>query len=120
MRHFGGAGRFADSVYDRNTPQFKTGGAGEAYTTGKGYSSNEERLTSEALSAQLDVDPEELRARRWPGAPVLFPPRLIGERTQPTLDDVVQVDRRYPDSSAQFSGSSGGYSGSSVPSIGWW
>lgn len=115
---FGGAGRFADSVYDRNSPAQQS--AGEAYTTGKGYSSNEERLVSEALSSQLDIDPEELRARRWPSAPPLFRPKYIGPRAEPTIEDVVQVDRRYPDSSAQFSGTSGGYSGSSVPSIGWW
>lgn len=120
MRHFGGAGRFADSVYDRNAPQFKTGGAGEAYVSGAGYSSNEERLTSEALAAQTDIDPELLRIARPKARGPLFPPRLVGERTQPTIDDVVQVDRRYPDSSAEFSGSSGGYSGTAVPSIGWW
>lgn len=118
MRHFGGAGRFADSVHDRNAPGQQ--GAGEAYVSGAGYSSNEERLVSEALAAQTAIDPEILRARRWVNAPALFPPRFFGPRTAVTISDVVQVDRRYPDSSAQFSGSSGGYSGTSVPSIGWW
>lgn len=108
--------RFPDSVYDRNAP----GQAGYAAVSSSGYSSNEERLVSQALAAQTAVDPEALRALRPSSRTPLFPPRFIGERTQPTIDDIVEVDRRYPDSSSQFSGTSGGYSGSSAPSLGVW
>lgn len=106
------AGRYSDTVYDRNAP-----GAGDPYVA---YSSNEERLVSQALASQTAVDRDAVRALQPAGRGPLFPPRFIGPRTEPTLDDVVVVDRRYPDSSAQFSGTSGGYSGTSVPSIGWW
>jgi hypothetical protein len=110
------AGRYSDTVYDRNAPGAQS--AGEAYVS---YGSNEERLVTQALTTQrMDVDPALLGAQANPAPARLFPPRFVGERTQPTIDDVVVVDRRYPDSSAQFSGTSGGYAGSSVPSIGWW
>jgi hypothetical protein len=112
------AGRYADTRYDPNAPGAQS--AGYAAVSSSGYSSNEERLVSEALLAQTEVDPELLRTMRPSSRSPLFPPRFVGERTQPTLDDVVMVDRSYPDSSAQFSGSSGGYSGSSTPSLGWW
>jgi len=107
--------RDRDTVYDRNAP-----GQQRLGYSGAGFSSNEERLVSEALMAQQDIDPELLRQVSSPPPERLFPPRFVGERTQPGIQDVVQVDRRYPDSSAQFSGTSGGYSGTSVPSIGWW
>jgi hypothetical protein len=111
----GGAGRYADGVYDRNAPGQRS--AGEAYVSASGYSSNEERLVSEAMSSAL-APSAIIRANNQQR--VLFPPRFIGERTQPGIGDVIQVDRRYPDSSAQFSGTSGGYAGSSTPSLGWW
>jgi len=115
----GPAGRHADSVYDRNAPGFRDGM--EAYVSGSGFSSNEERLVTEALRAVTDIDPDQLRAMRPAvAATPLFPPRFGYRIGQPTIDDVVQVDRRYPDSSAALSGSSGGYSGSSTPSLGWW
>ena len=103
----------ADGVYDRNAP-----GAGYPYLR-PGYDSNEERLVTEAFAAQR-MPAELLRATVDPPPEKLFPPRFIGERTQPGILDVVQVDRRYPDSSAQFSGTSGGYTASSAPSLGWW
>lgn len=107
--------RYADSVYDHNAP----GQAGYAYVK-SGYDSNEERLTSQALAAAL-TPADVLRAIRPPTARTpLFPARQGLSRPPIGIADVITVDRRYPDSSAQFSGSSGSYAGSTGPSLGWW
>lgn len=107
------ASRYADGVYDKNAP----GLAGYAAVSSSGYSSNEERLVSIALQAQ-SAPAEQLRVTSQPRN--LFPPRFGYGTSQPTIVDIVNVDRRYPDSSAQFSGTSGGFSGSATPSLGWW
>lgn len=117
--------RYTDTVYDHNSPTAQNrakgaGGPDDPYVSSRGYSSNEERLTSAALAAVLSSPADEIReirpnfARRTP----LFPDRFIGPRTQPTINDVVDMSRRYPDSSAEFSGSSGGYQGTVSPSLG--
>ncbi len=115
----GAAGKYADTVYDRNAPGQRD--AGYAYVSASGYSSNEERLVDQALASQLAMGPDQIRAIRptFARAP-LFPPRFGYSETEIGISDVIQVDRRYPDSSAQFSGQSGGFSGSSTPSLGWW
>src|SRR4051794_19469789 len=114
----GAAGKYADTVYDRNAPGQRD--AGYAYVSASGFSSNEERLVDQALAAVL-VPAEVIRSMR-PAQPrtALFPPRFGYPATELGISDVIQVDRRYPDSSAQFSGTSGGYAGSSSPSLGWW
>lgn len=110
------SGRYADTVYDRNAPGQQSLQEGVR----PGYASNEERLVGEAYAAQAGLDREAVRAMRPARPGALFPPRYVGPRTALGIDDVIRVDRRYPDSSAQFSGTSGGYAGTSVPSIGWW
>lgn len=112
----GAASRHADSVYNRDAPGVRDGAY--AYVSASGYSSNEERLVDQALQA-ASIPSEVIRAGGM-NTRQLFPPKWVGERTQPGIEDVVEVDRRYPDSSAQFSGQSGSYSGSSGPSLGWW
>ena len=107
------ATRYADGVYDKNAP----GLAGYAAVSSSGYSSNEERLVSIALQAQ-SAPADQLRVTTQPRN--LFPPRFGYPTTELTIRDVVNVDRRYPDSSAQFSGTNGGMAGSSSPSLGWW
>lgn len=109
------ASRHADTVYNKNAP----GLAGYAAVSSTGYSSNEERLVSESLLAQT-VPSEVLRGVRPAFLGPLLPPRFGYDRTPPGIMEVVEVDRRYPDSSAQFSGRSGGYTGSSTPALGWW
>ena len=113
-----GAGRYADSVYDRNAPGFHDGSY--AYVSGSGYTSNEERLLDQALAAQL-VPGDELRGIRPAFArQPLFPPRFGYPQGEIGIAQVIDVDRRYPDSSAATSGTSGSYSGTSTPSLGWW
>lgn len=114
--------RYTDTVYDQNSPTMQNrrrGSAGpdDPYVSSRGYSSNEERLTSLALASALDTPADILRTNTPTRGP-LFPPRFVGPRTQPTIYDVVHVDRMYPDSSAQFSGSSGSYTSTSTPSMG--
>lgn len=109
------ASRHADTVYAKGAP----GQAGYAAVSPSGYSSNEERLVSESLLSQT-VASEVLREVRPASLGPLFPPRFGYDRTPPGIQDVIQVDRRYPDSSAQFSGRSGSYSGSATPALGVW
>lgn len=113
------AGRFADGRYDRNAPGSVR--AGDAFVDPSGYSSNEQRLTALALAAQLGPTADELRGLRprFAKAP-LFPPRFGYPQDVIGIEDVIQVDRRYPDSSAETSGNSGSYAGSTAPSLGWW
>lgn len=111
-------GRYTDGVYDHNAPgQQGLAKAGYAYLERPGYNSNEERLTSIALAT--NTVPSEV-LRNAGAARNLFPPRFGYDRTVPGIRDVVEVDRRYPDSSAAFSGSSGSYTGTSTPSLGTW
>lgn len=111
------ASRYADGVYDRNAPGQQD--AGYAYVK-SGYDSNEERLTSQALAA-AQTPAEILRGIRpaFARAP-LFPPRFGYPQDEIGIADVISVDRRYPDSSSEFSGTPGGYSASTGPSLGWW
>lgn len=103
--------KYADGRYDHNAP-----GSGEPYVR-PGYNSNEERLVGEAFAA-LRMPAELLKVATEPRN--LFPPRFGYDRTEPGIRDVIEVDRRYPDSSAAFSGTSGSFTSSSTPSLGWW
>jgi hypothetical protein len=85
------------------------------------WSSNEERLVDEALVCH--TQPRELVAMTPPPLPQIdvWRPRegygASWERV-PTIGDVLATDRAYPDRRLDFSGSAGGYSGSSRPAIG--
>jgi hypothetical protein len=85
------------------------------------FSSNMERLTTQALMAAA-MPGRDLQEMVRPPIPQiqLFPQRFgWGERTQPTLDDVVSVDRVYMEPRVSwYSGSPAGYSGSSTNSLG--
>lgn len=84
------------------------------------WASNEERLTSQAL-AVMTIPGAELQEIVRPNLPQLRlnPDRFgYGERTQPTLEDVVSVSRAYSEPRVSwYSGSPAGYSGSSRNSL---
>lgn len=114
--------RYTDTVYDPNSPTQQNrragkGGPDDPYVSSSGFVSNEERLTSQALASALSVPADVLRNTPPQRGP-LFPARFIGKRTQPTLSDCITMNRLYPDSSAEFSGSSGSYAGTATPAIG--
>jgi len=85
------------------------------------WSSNEERLTQQAL-AVATIPGVELAMLVRPNLPQirLFPPRFgYGDRTQPEIDDVVSVDRNYVEPRVSwYSGGVGSYSGSSRNELG--
>lgn len=84
------------------------------------WSSNEERLTQQALMAAI-ASPEQIRTSVRPNLPQLklFPDRFgYGDRRQPEIDDVVSIDRVYTEPRVSwYSGSPAGYSGSSRNSL---
>jgi len=89
----------------------------------KPWASNEERLTTEALSAAT-IPGNILQETVRPPLPrvQLFPPRF-GYRTEAIgIRDVLDVNLTYPNARVDYSGhaSGGGYSGTSTPSQGVW
>lgn len=87
----------------------------------KPWQSNEERLVGEALAAALTPG-SILQNTVRPPLPrvVLFPPRF-GYRTEEYgIRDILDVNKTFPNSRVDYSGSNSGYSGTSTPSLGVW
>lgn len=85
------------------------------------FSSNEERLTQQAIQSAILPGAEIAEMARVPLPQVqAFPPRFgYGERTSPTIFDVVDVSRQYSEPRvAWFSGGVAGYSGASRNTLG--
>lgn len=102
------AGRYADGVYDTNAPGM------QQYRAANALSYREQQLVDQAMQSQ--VLPSYALRQLEPAVPPRF-----GYRTdEPGIADVVHVDRRYPDSSAAWSGGSGAINSSGGPSLGWW
>lgn len=84
------------------------------------WSSNEERLTQQALMVAT-IPGDQIQKMVRPPLPQIqvFPNRFgWGERTQPTIDDVVSIDRVYTEPRVSwYSGGPAGYSGSSRNSL---
>ncbi len=84
------------------------------------FSSNMERLTTQALMVAAMPGVELQQIVRPPLPQIqLFPQRFgWGDRTPPTIDDVVSVDRVYMEPRVSwYSGSPAGYSGTSRNSL---
>lgn len=94
----------ADSVYDRTRP----------------WASLPERILTDALGvADIPGDVIALQSAPPPVVRPLFPPRFGYPTEALGIQDVLQIDQRYPSPSTNFySGTQGGYSGSSRPTIG--
>jgi len=111
-----------DGNYDYTKPWASQGGSNQPNWTYNGpWSSNMERLTQQALMVAT-IPGVVLQEMVRPPLPQiqLFPPRFgWGERLQPSIDDVVSVDRNYVEPRVSwFSGSPAGYSGSSRNDLG--
>jgi hypothetical protein len=112
------AGQQIDGVYDHTKP-WRGGEPSDVVQPRWSYtgpwSSNEERLTQQAI-AVASIPGAQLQQMVRPNLPQirLFPDRFgFGERTQPTIEDVVSVDRVYTEPRVSwFSGGPAGYSGS--------
>ena len=85
------------------------------------WSSNMERLTSQALMI-MKVPGADIQAMVRPPLPQirLFPDRYgYGDRSQPGIEDIVSVDRNYVEPrTSWYSGSPAGFSGSSRNDLG--
>lgn len=112
-----------DGNYDRTKPWRNnlTDSQGRPKWSYNGpWSSNEERLTQQALMVAT-IPGKDLAELVRPNLPQirLFPSRFgFGERLQPGIDDVVSIDRVYTEPRVSwYSGSPAGYSGSSRNSL---
>ena len=84
------------------------------------FSSNEERIAQQAIQSAVLPGAELAAMVRCPIPQVeLFPPRFGYDRTQPSIDAVIDVDRRYVDPRISwYSGHEAGYQGASRNSLG--
>jgi hypothetical protein len=89
------------------------------YERTRPWASNEERLTTEALSAAV-IPGAVLQARVAPPLPrvVAFRPRFGYEQRALGIADIVNLDVLFPGARVDYSGSRSGYSGSSFPALG--
>lgn len=117
-----------DGRYDYTKPWVTGNPSNDAYADPKPkwtyngpWASNMERLTQQALMAAT-IPGRQLQQLVRPPLPQihLFPERIgYGNRQQPTIDDVVSIDRVYVEPRISwYSGSPAGYSGSSTNSLG--
>lgn len=119
------AGEF-DGRYDYTKPWVTASPSEEDYAQPKWtyngpWASNMERLTQQALMAATMPGAQLQQLVRPPLPQIhLFPPRIgFGVRLQPTIDDVVSIDRVYVEPRVSwYSGSPAGYSGSSRNDLG--
>lgn len=115
-----------DGRYDYTKPWVTASPSEEDYAAPRWsyngpWASNMERLTQQALMV-MTIPGADIQAMVRPPLPQiqLFPKRTgFGYRTQPTIDDVVSIDRVYIEPRVSwYSGSPAGYSGSSRNSLG--
>lgn len=111
-------GSAVDGNYDQTKPWDGPGDSGASTRTRMAYngpfSSNEERLTQQAILA-ITMPAAKLQELVRPNLPQiqLFPERFGYPDTQPGIEDVVTVDRVYMEPRVSwFSGGPAGYSGS--------
>jgi hypothetical protein len=117
------AGQQIDGVYDHTKP-WRSGEPTDVvkprWTYDGPWASNMERLTSQAIAVATMPGAAIQELVRPPLPQIrLFPDRFgFGERTQPTIDDVVSINRNYMEPRVSwYSGSAAGYSGSSRNSL---
>jgi hypothetical protein len=109
-----------DGRYDYTKPWTTDNPDQPKWTYNGPWASNMERLTQQALMVAT-IPGADIQAMVKPPLPQIhiFPPRFgWGDRTQPTIEDVVSIDRVYIEPRVSwYSGSPAGYSGSSRNSL---
>ena len=116
-------GQRIDGVYDHTKP-WRAGEPVDVvkprWTYNGPWASNEERLTQQAIMVAT-IPGEDIQRLVRPNLPQLrlFPDRYgYGDRTQPTIDDVVSASRAYSEPRISwYSGRASEYSGSSRNSL---
>ena len=111
-----------DGNYDYTKPWASQGGSNVAKWTYNGpWSSNEERLTQQALMVATIPGAQIQQMVRPPLPQIqLFPPRFgYGPGRQPEIEDVISVDRNSIEPRVSwYSGGVAGYTGSSRNDLG--
>lgn len=112
----------ADGRYDHKpwVPQVSPEPVGPRFQFLGPFASNEERLTQQAIQANVLPGDEIGALVRNPIPQIeLFPERFGYDRTQPGILDIIEVNRRYDDPRVSwFSGGVAGYSGTSRNAFG--
>jgi hypothetical protein len=113
-----------DGVYDHTKPwraPIQPDQVAKRWQYNGPWASNMERLTTQALMI-MNIPGKDIQAMVRPPLPqiVLFPDRFgYGARIEPTIEDIVSVDRNYTEPRVSwYSGGVGGYSGSSRNDLG--
>jgi hypothetical protein len=95
--------------------------ADTVYDTSKPWQSLQENQVSAALSGQANLSTRRIEDIRPPikniGRPA--PPRFgYGDRTQPTIKDVLDIDMHWPIPRVDYTGTQAGDQGTSYPALG--
>ena len=109
--------------YDYTKPWASQGGSNQKprWTYSGPWSSNEERLTQQALMVATIPGAQIQEMVRPPMPQIqLLPPRFgYGDRRQPEIEDVISIDRVYMEPRVSwYSGGPAGYTGSSRNDLG--
>lgn len=113
-----------DGVYDHTKPwraPIQPDQVAKRWQYNGPWSTNAERLVSQALMV-MNIPGKDIQAMVRPPLPQirLFPDRFgYGARIEPTIEDIVSVDRIYSEPRVSwYSGGVAGYSGSSRNDLG--
>lgn len=114
-------GVYGHKPWNQQKPPFQPDQVAKRWQYNGPWSSNMERLTSQALMV-MNIPGAEIQQMVRPPLPQiqLFPDRFgYGARIEPTIDDIVSIDRKYSEPRVSwYSGGPGGYSGSSRNDLG--
>lgn len=90
------------------------------YDTTHPWQSTAENQVSNALSGQARLSTARIEAIRPPipniGKPA--PPRFGHVCTQPTIQDILAIDMKFPIPRVDYTGSQAGFTGTSYPALG--
>ena len=113
-----------DGVYDHTKPwraPVQPDQVAKRWQYNGPWSTNMERLTSQALMV-MNIPGADIQQMVRPPLPQirLFPDRFgYGDRSQPGIEDIVTIDRKYAEPRISwYSGSPAGYSGTSRNDLG--
>ena len=118
-------GSGSDGLYDwtkpyNQRPPFQPDQVSKRWNYNGPWSSNEERLTSQALMV-MNIPGADIQQMVRPNIPQvkLFPPKYGYDRRAIGIDDIVTIDRNYIEPRVGwYSGGVAGYSGTSRNSLG--
>jgi hypothetical protein len=120
MRGSGSDGRYDWTKSYNQRPPFQPDQVAKRWQYSGPWSSNEERLTSQALMV-MNIPGADIAQMVRPPLPQirLFPEKYGYDRKVFGIDDIVTIDRKYVEPRVSwYSGGVAGYSGTSTNSLG--